>query len=92
MFENNDTKKKMSLLDVMAIRFQCDYLSDLKYLNNFERLQLAEEIQRVSARDEDLWNWNDALEYLVGSKMACSNAEQAKAALIAALREPRGRR
>ena len=73
------------LLDVMALQMGCEYLSDLHYIDDHQRLHLARQLEKVEARDTDLFEWNDALEYLAGVKTPCSSAEQAKAALIAAL-------
>ena len=69
----------------MAIQIGCTYLSDLHYIDDYQRSQLARVLEKIPARDEDLFEWNDALEYLAGVRTPCSSAEQAKAALIAAL-------
>lgn len=85
MLENNCMKEKLSLLEAIAIRFRCDDLSDLKHLDHSQRIQLAQEIQGLSAKDEALWEWNEALEYFTGEKSHCSRAEQSKTTLITAL-------
>ena len=76
---------KMALLDVMAVQAGCMYLSDLHYIDDFQRKRLACALERVTARDEDLFDWNDALEYITGKKKPHPSAEKAKADLIAAL-------
>lgn len=79
---------KLSLLDAMAIHVGCTYLSDLHYINEHQRLQLARALETVPAIDEDLFDWNDALAYILGVNTPCSSAKQAKYTLIAALSSP----
>ena len=47
---------KMSLLDAMAVWTGCTYLSGLR--------RLARALEKVPIREEDLFEWNDALQYL----------------------------
>lgn len=75
---------KMDLLDVLTIRADCDYLSDLKHLNCWQKMRLARELEKVPADAAELKEWNDALKYLTGAQ-PCANAERAKTALIAGL-------
>ncbi|WP_417083211.1 hypothetical protein [Evtepia gabavorous] len=77
---------KMDLLDALTIQADCDYLSDLKHLNDWQKIRLARELAKVPADAAALKEWNDALEYLTGAQ-PCDNAEQARAALIAGLSE-----
>lgn len=74
--------REMSLLDVMAVQVGAAYLSDLHRLNDQQRTQLAQSLGKVTAKDEDLFEWNDALMYLTGKKKTYASAEQAKAALL----------
>ena len=53
-----------SLLDRITIQMGCTYLSDLRYLSRDQQLRLAEKLKSLQARDHDLRDWNDALEYL----------------------------
>ena len=76
------TDTRMSLLDVMAVQAGCMYLSDLHYIDDFQRKRLARALERVTARDEDLFEWNDALMYLAGTEETYPSAEQAKSALL----------
>ena len=76
------TDTRMSLLDVMAIQVGATYLSDLHRLNDQQRTQLAQSLEKVAAKDEDLFEWNDALMYLAGAEETYPSAEQAKAALL----------
>lgn len=79
------------LLDAMALQMGCEYLSDLHYIDDHQRRRLARKLETVEARDADLFEWNDALEYLTGVNTPQPNAEQAKSVLIAALSSPRVR-
>ena len=72
----------MSLLDMMAVQIGSPYLSDLHYLNEQQRAQLAQSLGKVTAKDEDLFEWNDALMYLTGKKKTYASAERAKSALL----------
>ena len=58
------------------------HLSDFHYLNERQGAQLAQSLERVTAKDEDLFEWNDALIYLTGKKKTYDSAEQAKSALL----------
>lgn len=55
---------QLSLLDGLSIQMRCDYLSDLRFLNAGQRALLAQKLERLAAEEEDLHDWNDALEYL----------------------------
>lgn len=78
--------EKMSFLDAMAVQAGCMYLSDLHYLNDYQRGHLAQSLEETSPQKADLRDWNDALEYITGKNTPCSSAEQAKAALLNFLR------
>lgn len=80
--------RHLSLLDVMSIQMGCTYLSDLHFLNSDQRALLAGKLNRLTPKDADLHDWNDALEYLTGDSRPRATAEQAKAALIAGLSAP----
>lgn len=75
----------LPLLEAMAILTGCEYLSDLHYIDKLQRRRLAQKLEMVDAKNTDLFEWNDALEYLTGQKTPQPSAEQAKSALIAAL-------
>lgn len=57
---------EQSLLDLLAIQMKCDYLSDLRFLSSEQRRYLAQKLDRLTLREEDLRDWNDALSYLTG--------------------------
>ena len=73
-----------SLLETLARRMDCEYLSDLKYLRASKRLLLAETVRRLPAQEARAEEWNDALNYLTGQEPQ-PTAEQARRALLKAL-------
>ena len=75
-----------SLLDLLAVQMRCTYLSDLRFLSNMQRRHLARMVDAVVPLDEDLWEWNDALEYLSGLPPQ-KTAIEAKTALVKALQQ-----
>ena len=66
-----------SLLDLLAIQMKCEYLSDLRFLTQEQRQKL----DRLTPREEDIRDWNDALDYLTGAPPE-STAQAAKAKLV----------
>ena len=78
---------EQSLLDLIAIQMGCMYLSDLRFLTGAQKTRLAYTLERLTPREEDLYQWNDALEYLTGA--ACEpSALEAKQRLIQLLSDP----
>lgn len=59
---------RQSLLDLMSIQIGCMYLSDLRFLSPEQRRYLARKLERLTPREEDTRDWNDALEYLTGAR------------------------
>lgn len=59
---------RQSLLDLMSIQMGCMYLSDLRFLSPKQRRYLAQKLERLTPREEDMREWNDALEYLTGAR------------------------
>lgn len=80
---------EMDLLDLCACRLGCQYLSDLRGLQGWQRAQLAGVLRDVAAGEALLREWNDALSYLTGEGPAAS-PEEARARLIGRL-APEGR-
>ena len=72
---------EQSLLDLLAIQMKCDYLSDLRFLSSEQRRYLAQKLDRLTPREEDLQDWNDALTYLTGMPQG-KTAVEAKRNLI----------
>lgn len=79
---------QLSILDVMSIQMGCDYLSDLRFLDKAQQAELAEKLKKLPARESDLHDWNDALEYLTGDSRPKATAEEARTALISGLTSP----
>ena len=79
---------KKSLLDLLTLQMECTYLSDLRLLSDGQRAQLARLLESLSAQDEDLRDWNDALCYLTDAPTA-ETAQAAKEELVRALSRPR---
>lgn len=62
----------------------CEYLSDLRFLSNVQRMELRRTLERIRPETAALAEWNEALNYLANAPPAESPA-QAKANLIAYL-------
>lgn len=58
---------EQSLLDLLSIQMGCTYLSDLRFLSQEQRRYLAQKLERLTLREEDIREWNDALNYLTGA-------------------------
>lgn len=74
----------LPLLDYLAYRAGCTYLSDLRYTGNWQRAQLARALEEIPAEAASLRAWNDALDYLAQAPPA-STAQEARERLIAGL-------
>lgn len=79
-----ENKCELSLLERLADRARCGYISDLKGLGESERRRLARELEQISAEAVSLSEWNDALAYLINGEKA-KDRETARAALISSL-------
>lgn len=69
------------LLDLLSIQMKCEYLSDLRFLSPKQRRYLAQRLDRLTPREEDIQDWNDALNYLTGAPPE-RTAQAAKAKLV----------
>lgn len=78
---------EQSLLDLMSIQMGCMYLSDLRFLSQEQRRYLAQKLDRLTPREEDVREWNDALAYLADGPPETS-AQAAKERLISLLSQP----
>ncbi|MBO1683435.1 hypothetical protein HJV15_12390 [[Clostridium] scindens] len=63
--EENGMAVQMSLLDALQQKACCSHLSDLRFLNRPEQARLAREIEQIPTSAASLFEWNDALAYLV---------------------------
>ena len=82
-----DNSFTLPLLDYLAYRGGCTYLSDLKYLNRWEKMQLAQTLEQIAVEAASLRVWNDALDYLAQAPPE-QTAEAARSRLITALSQP----
>ena len=78
---------EQSLLDLLSIQMGCMYLSDLRFLSLEQRRYLAQRLDRLTPREEDVREWNDALEYLTGAPPE-KTAQAAKERLVHLLSQP----
>lgn len=53
-----------SLLDWMARQAGCEYLSDLRKLSGRQRMSLVTALEPITAKENEIGQWNDALDYL----------------------------
>lgn len=79
----------LSLLEFLAYKAGCPYLSDLRFLSPEQRRYLAQSLERLTPRKEDTWEWNDALDYLTGAPPE-DTAQAAKERLVHLLSQPCG--
>lgn len=77
---------EQSLLDLLSIQMGCMYLSDLRFLSLEQRRYLAQKLDRLTPREEDLRDWNDALVYLIDTEPE-ETAAAAKEKLVDSLRD-----
>lgn len=68
------------LLDRLAAKSGCMYLSDLKMRKN--DMLIKHEIRKTDASDYSAAEWNDAINYLTGKKAAFSSPGEAKTYLL----------
>lgn len=54
----------LPLLEFLAYKAGCAYLSDLPHASGWQRVRLAHALERVPAEAAVLREWNDALDYL----------------------------
>lgn len=76
----------LSLLEFLAYKAGCPYLSDLRFLSPEQRRYLAQRLERLTPREEDLRDWNDALVYLIDTEPE-ETAAAAKEKLVDSLRD-----
>ena len=57
-------KRKPSLLDALAEIAGCVCLSDLRWIKEDKRKQLADKLERISPEDYPPGDWNATLSYL----------------------------
>ena len=75
------------LLEEFSNKANCDYLSDLRCLHEWQRARLARALEQIPPNAADLNEWNDALDYLARYPPEQS-AEAARKRLIQLLSHP----
>ena len=75
----------LPLLEFLAYKAGCQYLSDLPYAGGWQRARLVRELERMPAEAATLLEWNDALAYLSQAPPE-KTAQAARERLIAALK------
>ena len=80
---------EQSLLDLLSIQMGCMYLSDLRFLSPEQRRYLAQRLDRLTPRQEDIREWNDTLDYLTGAPPE-DTAQAAKERHVHLLSQPCG--
>ena len=78
---------EQSLLDLLSIQMCCMYLSDLRFLSPEQRRYLARRLELLTPREEDVREWNDALDYLAEAPPE-DTARAAKERLVHLLSQP----
>ena len=74
----------LSLVDLLAWKANCMYVSDLHYLSKEKERDLKQSIEQIPVHAYDLRNWKDALTYLTGKANEEFDAEKMKQHLIKA--------
>ena len=69
----------MGLLDILAEKMNCAYLSDLRFLQQ-PNATLKQIVASMPLDDFSEYEWKDAAEYLCG--VNCVSAEEAKNAIL----------
>lgn len=76
------------LLEVLSMRVNCQFLSDIKYLDELDRRRLAHVLEHIPPDAAALKEWNDALQYLA-KRPPEGTAEAARERLIQSLSQSR---
>ena len=79
---------EIPLVDALSIQADCMYLSDLRYLDKWQRVRLARILEQLPADAASLEEWNGALQYLAQQPPE-ETAEAARERLLQSLSQPR---
>lgn len=55
---------KISLVEYCAFQLGCEHLSDLHFLQAWQKRKLYRVIESLPQNEGSLWEWNDALAYV----------------------------
>ena len=67
------------LLEEIAAGAECFYLSDLHVSAYASAIRRA--VRKIDPETYSLWEWDDAVQYILGSTVVCKSKEQAKSLL-----------
>ena len=71
-----ETEKVMAgLLEILAFRTGCMYLSDLRQPRRLPQIRRV--IEKIPPEQFGLWEWNDAVAYIAGSPQSFASAGEA---------------
>lgn len=82
-----NTNQLLSLVDYLAHKAGCAYVSDLRYLDACGRLRLARVVEKLQPHAVPLCEWNDALAYLANTPTE-QTQEAARERLVTLLKQP----
>ena len=68
-------KMKTDLLDQLALKLGCDYLSDLKCAQNLQRIQAL--LTKMDSKDFSVEEWNYVLSYLLDREVRIQTLAEA---------------
>ena len=73
-------KIEIPLIEWVAMEMNCEYVSDLRWLDARQRETLAAKLSKIAVSDCTRREWEDLCEYLTGSKP--EGAAEAKAQTV----------
>ena len=90
---NTEKRNAISLLEYIAAKEGCQYLSDLSKSRRTSLFFMARIIREIDPNEYTLQEWNDAIEYITGETVCFDTVEQAAQGLIKKvfLRKRKGR-
>lgn len=77
---------QISILEYLTIHLKCEYLSDLRLLRRGKRTALIQALEEIPVERADLYEWNEALNYLTEAP-PCESRADAKHQIIKLLEQ-----
>lgn len=77
----------LPLLEFLAYKAGCDYLSDLPRVTGWRRIKTRRALEQIPPEAAELREWNDALNYLAQAPPE-ETAQAARERLLSALAQP----
>ena len=75
------TQQMLSLVDYLAYMTHCEYVSDLKFMDDARRRHVCRALERIPVETYPLKEWNDALSY-VAKRPPQTTSAKARAELM----------